>query len=153
MIPETTLYASSTVTPSHSRADIEDVLEKFGVKKFMWQRETPEDSFLVFAKHFDGIDDPIVYKVSIPFVEKMTGPRSNKIKEYDEIRSYRILFYILKHLLLNTDVGMTFEQVFSSYTVVEHIGGKFLNIMERMGQKLMEGKNPQADLQLGFTPK
>ena len=151
MIPKTDIYKSSIIKPAHSRADIEELLEKFGVKKFMWQRDTAEDSALIFAKTFGDLTDPIVYKVTIPYIEKETGNRYNKVKSYDEIRSYRILFHVLKHMLLNTDVGMTFEQVFSAYTVVDKVGVKLINVMDRMAQKLLSGQNPQTSLQLGIT--
>ena len=46
---------------------------------------------------------------------------------------------------------MTFEQVFSAYTVVDKVGVKLINVMDRMAQKLLSGQNPQTSLQLGIT--
>ena len=147
MIPKTNLYKASTVSPAHSRADVEELLEKFGCSnKFAWKRDNPESSFLAFQRDVDIegiIKQPLTYKVSIPFIEKEKGNKWNKTQEYDEVRSYRMLFHILKHMLLNTDVGMEFEQVFGNYLVVGQLpDGTPQNIQDRIGDALIKGKVP-----------
>ncbi len=132
MIPNTNLYKSSRVLPAHSRADVEVLLEKFGVKKFAWKRDDPQTSYMMFARDedFTGENHQVTYKVTIPFIEK----KNRSSLEYDEIRSYRILYHVLKALLLNTDVGMSFEQSFGNYIVI----GKLPNSNDPMsvGDKL-----------------
>jgi len=143
LIPKTNLYKDSRVDPAHSRADVETLLEKFNVKKFMWKRDEPENSFVVFAKpeEFSGNKTDIAYKVTIPFIEKTQGRHKDPI--YDEKRSYRILFHILKHQLLNTDVGMEFEQVFGNYIVVGKLpSGEPMNAGEQIGNAIVNNKLP-----------
>ena len=143
MIPATNLYKNSKVKPPHSRAEVEILLEKFGVKKFGWKRDVPENSFLMFQKteDFSGKDQEITYKVSIPFIEKPQGKYKEAV--YDETRSYRIMFHVLKHLLLNTDVGMSFEQAFGNYIVVGQLPNKDpQNVQESIGEAVMGGKLP-----------
>ena len=150
MIPTTNLYKSSKVTPAHSRADVEELLEKFNVKKFAWKRDDPETSFVMFQRQeeFTGKYKEVTYKVTIPFIEKESGNRYNKTREYDEIRSYRILFHILKHQLLNTDVGMEFEQVFGNYIVVGQLpDGTPLNVQDKIGQTIMDKGLPALEIE------
>lgn len=152
MIPKTNLYKTSTVSPAHSRADVEELLEKFGCSnKFMWKRDDPQDSFLAFQRDVDieGIEkQSLTYKTSIPFIEKEKGNRHHKTVEYDETRSYRMLFHILKHMLLNTDVGMEFEQVFGNYLVVGKLpNGDPMNIQDKIGDALVHGTAPALALQ------
>lgn len=100
MIPKTNLYKNSKVPPAHSRADVEMLLEKFNVKKFGWKRDNPEFSFVLFQRQEEvsGNNQEVTYKVSIPFIEKKS---KNGSFGFDEIRSYRILYHVLKHQLLN----------------------------------------------------
>lgn len=147
MIPKTNLYKSSTVSPHHSRADVEQLLEKFDVKKFAWKRDDPANSFVLFQRkeQFSGNEREVTYKVTIPFIEKITG--REKHRDYDEVRSYRILFHILKHQLLNTDVGMEFEQVFGNYIVVGQLkDGTPQNVMDKIGQSIMDNGLPQLEI-------
>lgn len=151
MIPKTNIYTTSTVSPAHSRADVEELLEKFGCSnKFAWKRDDPNDSYLAFQRdvNIEGIEkQSLTYKVSIPFIEKATGNKWNKVTKYDEIRSYRMLFHILKHMLLNTDVGMEFEQVFGNYMVVGQLpNGNPMNVQDRIGEALLQGRAPALAL-------
>lgn len=149
MIPKSNLYTSSNVAPAHSRAEIEILLEKFGVKKFAWKRDDDRTAFLMFQRKedFTGHNREVTYKVTIPFIEKLTGGKHSKVTEYDEIRSYRILFHILKALLLNTDVGMAFEQVFGNYIVVGQLeNGDPMNVQDKIGAALVDDKIPVLEL-------
>ena len=142
MIPTTTLYDRSKVSPAHSRADIEELLDKFGVKKFAWKRDEPEDSFMMFQRieNFTGKNREVTYKVGIPFIEKTK-------ENYDEVRSYRILFHILKAMLLNTDVGMEFEQVFGNYIIVGQLpNGDPMNVQDKIAMALVDNKIPQLEM-------
>ena len=142
MIPKTTLYDRSKVSPAHSRADIEELLDKFGVKKFAWKRDVPEDSFMMFQRieDFTGKNREVTYKVRIPFIETTK-------ENYDEVRSYRILFHILKAMLLNTDVGMEFEQVFGNYIIVGQLpNGDPMNVQDKIAMALVDNKIPQLEM-------
>jgi len=148
MIPTSNLYLRSNVKPAHSRAEIEIPLEKFGVKKFAWKRDDDQTAFLMFQRQedFTGHNREVTYKVTIPFIEKSQGKYKEAI--YDETRSYRILFHILKALLLNTDVGMAFEQVFGNYIVVGQLeNGDPMNVQDKIGQALVDDKIPALELQ------
>jgi len=149
MIPDTNLYKSSKVKPAHSRAETEILLEKFGVKKFAWKRDDEQNSFLMFQRkeEFTGKEREVTYKVTIPFIEKETGPKYNKVREYDEVRSYRILYHILKALLLNTDVGMAFEQAFGNYIVVGQLeDGTPINVQDKIAQSLINNDIPALEI-------
>lgn len=149
MIPKTNMYKDSTVSPAHSRADVEELLEKFGCStKFAWKRDDPENSYLMFQRDVDieGMKkQAITYKVTIPFIEKTQGRYKQPI--YDEKRSYRILFHVLKHNLLNTEVGMEFEQVFGNYIVVGQLpDGTPENVMDKIGGAIANGQLPALEL-------
>jgi len=149
MIPKSNLYLKSKVSPAHSRADVEEMLEKFGVKRFGWKRDEPEVSYLMFQRNedFTGESKPVTYKVTIPFIEKEVGKRYNKSIDYDEIRSYRILFHVLKALLLNTDVGMSFEQAFGNYIIVGQLpDGSPLSVGDSIAKTLIEKGLPQLEI-------
>lgn len=148
MIPKTTLYNRSKVSPAHTRADIEELLEKFGVKKFAWKRDEPDNSMLLFQRNeqFTGKDREVTYKITIPFIERSQGKYKDAI--YDEVRSYRILFHILKAMLLNTDVGMEFEQVFGNYIIVGQLpDGSPMNVQDKIATALEQDKIPQLQLE------
>lgn len=141
MIPKTNLYKTSHVTPAHSRADIEELLEKFTVRKFAWKRDDPESSMLLFQRNeqFTGKEREVTYKITILYVERSQGKYKDAI--YDEVRSYRILFHILKAMLLNTDVGMEFEQVFGNYIIVGQLpNGDPINVQDRIASALSDDK-------------
>ena len=143
MKPKSSLYDRSKVKPAHSRADIEELLDKFGVKKFAWKRDDPQFSFMMFQRveTFTGNNREVTYKITIPFIE-------NKHDEYDEIRSYRILFHILKAMLLNTDVGMEFEQVFGNYIIVGQLeNGDPMNVQDKIAKALIDDKIPKLELE------
>ncbi len=149
MIPNTNLYKTSKVSPAHSRADVEELLEKFGVKKFAWKRDLPEYSYMMFARDedFTGDKNQVTYKVTIPFIEKEVGSRYSKTIEYDEIRSYRILFHVLKALLLNTDVGMSFEQSFGNYIIVGKLpDGSPMSVGDKIATSIVEKGLPALEI-------
>ncbi len=147
MIPTTKAYATSKVTPAHSRAEVEDLLSKFKITKTMWMREDPNVSYFVFEKPFDGVKQPLAYKVSVPFIEKMVGQGGNRHQEYDEVRAYRFFFHIFKAGMLNFDIGMEFEQIFGNYLIVDKLAdGTPLSIQDKVCQNLVEGKAPALAL-------
>ena len=143
MIPTTKSYATSRVTPAHSRAEVEDLLAKFHITKTMWKRDDPQLSYFVFEKPFDGVKDAIAYKVGLPFIEKKTRHG----KEFDEIRSYRFFFHIFKAAMLNFDIGMEFEQIFGNYMVVGKLpDGTPVSLMDKICKSLVEGNQPALEL-------
>jgi len=146
MIPTTNLYDRSKVSPAHTRADIEELLDKFGVKKFAWKRDDPMFSFMMFQRkeNFTGHNREVTYKITIPFIEK----KEKGELEFHEVRSYRILYHILKAMLLNTDVGMEFEQVFGNYIIVGQLpNGDPMNVQDKIAQALIDDKIPALELQ------
>jgi len=147
LIPKTNLYKSSHVAPAHSRAEIEMLLEKFGVKKFAWKRDEPDNSMLLFQRQeqFTGKEREVTYKITIPFIERSKG--KYKSAAYDEIRSYRILFHILKAMLLNTDVGMEFEQVFGNYIIIGQLpNGDPMNVQDKIATALIDDGVPKLEI-------
>jgi len=142
MIPKTKAYATSKVTPAHSRAEVEDLLSKFRITKTMWKREDPQASYFVFEKPFDGVKEAIAYKVGLPFIEKKTRHG----KEFDEIRSYRFFFHIFKAAMLNFDIGMEFEQIFGNFMIVGKLpDGTPESVQDRICASLMSGKVPALE--------
>lgn len=145
MIPKTNLYLRDYVSPAHTRADIEELLDKFGVKKFAWKRDDPMFSFMMFQRKedFTGHNREVTYKITIPFIEKNVKGEM----EFHEVRSYRILYHILKAMLLNTDVGMEFEQVFGNYIIVGQLkNGDPMNVQDKIAEALIADKIPQLEL-------
>ena len=147
MIPNTNLYKSSKVLPAHSRADVEVLLEKFDVRKFAWKRDDPNYSYMMFARDedFTGEKHQVTYKVTIPFIEKTQGKYKENV--YDEVRSYRILFHVLKALLLNTDVGMSFEQSFGNYIVIGKLpDGSPMSVGDKIATTIVEKGLPALEI-------
>jgi len=142
LIPKTKAYATSKVTPAHSRAEVEDLLAKFNITKTMWKRDEPNNSYFVFEKPFDGVKQALAYKVGLPFIEKSIRGDI----EFDEIRSYRFFFHIFKAAMLNFDIGMEFEQIFGNFLVVDSLqDGTPISIQDKISQNLIEGKSPALE--------
>ena len=143
MIPTTKAYATSKVTPAHSRAEVEDLLAKFKITKTMWKRDDPQTSYFVFEKPFDGVKDAIAYKVGLPFIEKKT----RNGKEFDEIRAYRFFYHIFKAAMLNFDIGMEFEQIFGNFMIVDKLpDGTPISLQDKISMALVEGRQPALEL-------
>lgn len=144
MIPKTKAYATSKVTPAHSRAEVEDLLAKFKITKTMWKRDDPTNSYFVFEKPFDGVKQALAYKVGLPHIEKQN--KRERIVEFDEIRSYRFFYHIFKAAMLNFDIGMEFEQIFGNFLVVDSLkDGTPLSIQDKVSQNLLEGNSPALE--------
>lgn len=123
MIPKVSAYKNSPVRANKTRFEIEDLLEtKFGVTTTLWKKENPKNTYFAFQFKSKHDDKPITYKVQVPFIEKMPNGVSLKQHpekaEYDENRSYRFFFHIFKAMMLNSEIGMDFEQIMSNYMVV-----------------------------------
>lgn len=148
MIPDGNSYKNTTVDPAHSRADVETMLEKHGVGNFMWKRDDHENTYLVFEKKFRQMQKALLYKIQVPFIEKETGGKYSKTSEYDEKRSYRFFFHIFKALLLNEQIGMDFEMIFSNYMVIGKLpDGTPQSFQDKVGSALLEGKAPALQFQ------
>ena len=146
MIPDTKAYNTTKVTPPHSRADVEEMLEKYGVHNFAWKRDDPEQTYLLFEKKFKDMQKPLYYKVQVPFVEKYQGQGYSKTKVYDEARSYRFFYHIFKSMLLNHDIGMEFEMIFSNYLVIGKLpDGTPQTIQDKVAISLLENKDPALE--------
>jgi len=127
-------YERSGTSPETSRTEVEKFLLKFNVKTFMWNRDTPEKSYLLFKYKSKYMPEPIAYKVTIPFIEK-----KNNI--YDETRSYRFFWHIFKNCMLMGEIGMETEQIFRDFLVIgTHEDGTPMNLGEKHDQALVAGE-------------
>jgi len=149
LIPEVKAYLGTKTSPNKTRFEVEDMLEKhFGITMTAWKRENPENTYFAFQHKSDGIPKPLTYKVQIPFIEKNEREKKNNrysdiIAVYDESRSYRFFYHILKSMMLNAQIGMTFEETFSSYLVVGALpDGTPKNVQEVLLEKIALGKTP-----------
>lgn len=150
MIPTTKAYHDTKVTPPHSRADVEEMLEKHGVQNFAWKRDDPELTYLLFEKKFKDMTKALYYKVQVPFIEKKDGRGYNKTTVYDEKRSYRFFYHIFKSMLLNYDIGMEFEMIFSNYLVVGKLpDGTPMTIQDKVATALLNNQNPALEFKNG----
>ena len=144
MIPEGNNYKDTRVDSPHSRADVEAMLEKQGVHNFAWKREDPENTYLMFEKKFKSMTKSLFYKVQVPFVEKSQGKYKEPV--YDEKRSYRFFFHIFKSMLLNEQIGMDFEMIFTNYLVIGKLpDGSPMTIQDKVSLALMDNKNPALE--------
>jgi len=154
MIPKVKAYLGTKTSPNKTRFEVEDMLEKnFGITLTAWKREKPENTFFAFQHKSDGIEKPLTYKVQIPFIEKSERAVKNNrysdiVQVYDEPRSYRFFYHILKSMMLNAQIGMTFEETFSSYLVVGALpDGTPKNVQEVLLEKIALGKTPALTVQ------
>ncbi len=144
MIPDGNNYKETRVEPAHSRAEVEVMLEKQGVKNFAWKRDDPNNTYLMFEKKFRSMTKALYYKVQVPFVEKTQGKYKDPI--YDEKRAYRFFYHIFKSLMLNEQIGMDFEMIFSSYMVIGKLpDGTPTTIMDKVGAALVDNRNPALE--------
>jgi len=153
MIPTVHAYEGTKTSPNKTRFEVEDMLEKhFGITLTAWKREDPENTYFAFQHKSDRIEKPLTYKIQIPFIEKKQhSERHNRYSDvvpvYDEPRSYRFFYHILKSMMLNAQIGMTFEETFSSYLVVGALpDGTPKNVQEVLLEKIAIGKNPALEL-------
>lgn len=144
MIPDVKAYITSTVSPNRTRFEVEEMLEKkFQITKTIWKKDDPKNSYLGFEFQPEN-GKPLVYKVQVPFIEKMERAEKNnryseKVEVYDGIRSYRFFYHIFKALMLNADIGMNFEQMMTSYLVVGELpDGSPMNVMDKVNQLLID---------------
>jgi len=146
LITKVKAYESSKVSPNRTRFEVEEMLEKkYKITKTIWKKDDPENSYFGF-EFKPEVGEPIVYKIQVPFIEKMVQEKkgnrySKKIPTYDAIRSYRFFFHIFKSLLLNTDIGMGFEQMMSNYMVVgELTDGTPQNVQDKVNEMISDPK-------------
>jgi len=153
LIPKVKAYLDTNTSAHRSRFEVEEMLEKkFKINQFAWKRDDPENSYLLFKYKSEHLNIPLVIKVGIPFIErsKRAEPRnrfSEKVDVYDENRSYRFLFHILKAMLLNTEIGMGFEQTFSNYLVVGELPDHTpVNVQDKIIEQIATGKAPALEV-------
>ena len=153
MIPKVKAYLGTKTSPNKTRFEVEDMLEKnFGITLTAWKRENPENTYFAFQHRSEGIEKPLTYKVQIPFIEKNQRKVKNNrysdiIAVYDEPRSYRFFYHILKSMMLNAQIGMTFEETFSSYLVVGALpDGTPKNVQEVLMERIADGKIPALEV-------
>ncbi len=153
MIPSVKAYLDTKTSPNKTRFEVEDMLEKnFGITLTAWKRENPENTYFAFQHKSEGIKKPLTYKVQIPFIEKnqrsiKNNRYSDVVEVYDEPRSYRFFYHILKSMMLNAQIGMTFEETFSNYLVVGALpDGTPVNLQEKVLESIALGKTPALEV-------
>lgn len=153
MIPKVKAYEGTKTSANKTRFEVEEMLEKnFGVTLTAWKREDAKNTYFAFQHKSDGVEKPLTYKVQVPFIEKaqraQKGNRYSELTEvYDEPRSYRFFYHILKSMMLNAQIGMTFEETFSSYLVVGALpDGTPVNLQEKVLESISLGKTPALDV-------
>lgn len=142
-----TAYKNSKVDPIKSRHDIEALLEsKFKISRYAWVRDIPEKAYLLFNFKSEFITDPISYKISIPFIERLPpgmNPKYARDSDYyfDEPRAYRFAYHIIKAMLEMQSIGMKVEQIFRDFQVIDrHADGTPMTLGEKYDIQLMAGK-------------
>jgi len=153
MIPKVKAYLGTKTSPNKTRFEVEDMLEKnFGITLTAWKREDPENTYFAFQHKSDGVEKPLTYKVQIPFIEKKeravkNNRYSEQVNVYDEPRAYRFFYHILKSMMLNAQIGMTFEETFSSYLVVGKLpDGTPTTVQDVILEKISDGKVPALEM-------
>ncbi len=148
MIPTVKAYQDTGVPGNKTRFDVESMLEKhYGVTLTAWKREDPKNTYFAFQYKSENMEKPLTYKVQVPFIEKMSGRGFDRKAVYDEPRSYRFFFHIFKAMFLNTQIGMSFEETFSSYLVVGALpDGTPINVQEKILERISVGKVPALEM-------
>lgn len=150
LIPTVKAYLGTKTSPNKTRFEVEEMLQKsFAIKLTAWKREDPENTYFAFQHKSEGIEKPLTYKVQIPFIEK--SHKKNRYADaesvYDEPRSYRFFYHILKSMMLNAQIGMTFEETFSNYLVVGALpDGTPTTVQEVIIEKIATGKAPALEM-------
>ena len=152
MIPEVQAYKNSPVKANRTRFEIEDMLEtKFEVTTTLWKKDNPKNTYFAFQHKSKYDDKPITYKVQVPFIEKMPNGISFKQNPekavYDENRSYRFFFHIFKAMMMNTEIGMDFEQIMSNYMVVGTLpDGTPMNVSDKVNELIVNPERKVLEL-------
>lgn len=144
MIPKVNAYKNTKVSSNRTRFEVEEMLEKkYGITKTIWKKDEPMNSYFGFEyQPEDG--KALIYKVQVPFIEKEEREQpknrySPKIQVYDSERSYRFFYHIFKALMLNTDIGMGFEQMMASYLVVGELkDGTPQNVLDKVSELILD---------------
>ena len=153
MIPKVKAYLGTPVSSNRTRFETEEMLEKkFNVKTTIWKKEDPQNTWFGFQYTPEGAPQPITYKIQVPFIEKERraekGNRYSKmVTTYDEERSYRFFYHILKAMMLNTEIGMNFEQIMANYMVVGKLGdGTPVNVMDKVNELIIDPQRTTLQL-------
>ncbi len=153
MIPTVKAYINTKASPNKTRFEVEDMLQRnFNITLTAWKREEPENTYFAFQHKSEGVDKPLTYKVQIPFIEKVVKENphnrfSEKKNVYDEPRAYRFFYHILKSMMLNAQIGMTFEETFANYLVVGQLpDGTPKTVQEVILSKIAQGKAPALEM-------
>lgn len=148
MITKSKAYISSPVPATKTRQDVEAMLEKHAIRQIAWMRDSPDKSYVLFRRTIN--EQLLAYKVTIPFIEKEIQDPANRYRKktvYDEIRSYRFFFHIFKSAFLNTEIGMTFEEMFSNYMVIgQQEDGTPMTVQEKIQIAILDKKIPQLGI-------
>ena len=153
MIPKISAYKDTNVSANKTRFEIEEMLEtKFKVTTTLWKKEDPENTYFAFQYKTKHSDKPITYKVQVPFIEKSRraeerNKHSKIISTYDEKRSYRFFFHIFKAMMINTEIGMDFEQIMANYMVVGKLeDGTPVNVLEKVTELIVNPERKVLEL-------
>lgn len=139
MITKVNAYKGTPVSSAKTRFETEEMLEKkFAITTTIWKRDQPENTWFGFQYQPKESQKLITYKISIPFIEKYDAHNHKKLV-YDEKRSYRFFFHILKAMMMNTEIGMNFEQIMSNYMVVGQLGdGTPVTVMDKVNELIID---------------
>lgn len=153
MIPKVKAYANTKVSANRTRFEIEELLEqKYGVTKTIWKKDEPKNSYFGFQYTPEGHTEALTYKIQIPFIEKEQhevkhNSHSPKVAVYDAPRSYRFFFHIFKAMMLNTEIGMNFEQMMANYLVVGQLkDGTPVNVMDKVTEMMYDPDRKALEL-------
>lgn len=152
LIPKVNAYKNTKVSANRTRFEVEEMLEKkYKVTKTIWKKDDPQNSYFGF-EYIPESGKALIYKVQVPFIEKEEREQKNnryspKTTVYDAERSYRFFYHIFKALMLNTDIGMGFEQMMASYLVVGELkDGTPQNVLDKVTEVIMDPERKALEL-------
>lgn len=130
-------YHATIVDPENSKAEINKLLVKYGIKSKQWtELEGVGDQLkFIFAAEVQGKEIKVSVKFDIPEIKCLIrGSVANVPKRV----LYRMFYYSLKSLLETTQFGiLKKEDVFFSYIVTQLPDGTESTVRERFMKNLL----------------
>lgn len=142
MIPDTELYKNTTVSSMKTMDECRKMLKKFNINQMRWTQESEKNSFLEFIITEEE-KPPVLVKINVPFIEKETGKKWEKIIEYHEERSFRFFFHYLKGLLGAKETGISsIYKIFMGHIVTQLKDGSSVTLGEQLDTEIAQGHMP-----------
>lgn len=136
-------YATTQVSPEHSKADIEHLLKINGIQDMQWTTLNGQTELKFLWKVIvKGVERKIAFSFVPPTVERQKRQSGyGLVKITDDRIAFRILFYYLKSKLEAVKFGLeTMEQEFMAHIIVSLPDGTRTSVGQQLEEAIEIGR-------------